>query len=210
MTNSVQDTAEEVKIHFFRHFFFWFGVVLNVAIGCIGLFGIVQSTVFGLIYVQIPAFDWMIYAVLGMSNIPWILMAIYCGFIVLVGGLFFLLWRRFLTPLEEKGEVSIGFSAGLYMISGLFPATVYVITIQVQLWLAVSSGYTFITKLIGNFIGLPVLGVCFGIVLSTILVFRRLSRKYHLFVIEERRKMGLGVVRRRMRITVEPKPLSPS
>ena len=205
MTISDQNPAEEVTKPFFRHFFFWFGVVLNLVLGGIGLFWIVQMTAFGLIYIQIPAFDWIIYTVWGIHNIPGILIAIYGGFIILGGGLYFLLWRRFLAPLEKEGAVKIGLLAGLLMISGIFPATLSVLAVQFQQWLAISSGYTFTTKLIGTFFGLPILGVCFGAVLGMILVLRPLSQQYHLFVIEERQKIRFGITRRRMQITREPK-----
>ncbi|MHA2427515.1 MAG: hypothetical protein ACXADB_05795, partial [Candidatus Hermodarchaeia archaeon] len=51
---------------FFRGSLFLSGLVIDLLVGSVGLYWLVQEVVFGLVYQGIPLFDWQIYLVLGV------------------------------------------------------------------------------------------------------------------------------------------------
>jgi hypothetical protein len=95
-----QIPTKVIRKDFFRGSFFLSGLFIDLLIGSVGLFWLVQEVVFGLVYQGIPLFDWQIYLVLGVHNVPFILVGIYLLFLFIGIVIYAVIWRRMLSRID--------------------------------------------------------------------------------------------------------------
>lgn len=125
---NAQTPTKVVRKDYFRDGLFFFGLFSDLVIGGVGFFWLIQEVVFGLIFLGIPFPDWQVYFLLGVQNVPLILVTIYL-IILFIGFIAYaLFWRHLLLKVEKQQSVTVGFAtvafASMAIVFSLIPAGV--------------------------------------------------------------------------------------
>ncbi len=175
-TNS-QIPTKVIRKDFFRGTLFLSGLIIDLLVGSVGLFWLVQEVVFGLVYQGIPLFDWQIYLILGVHNVPFILVGIYLLFLFIGSVIYAAIWRRMLNQIDQATSITVGFVSVVFTSSAIVFSLVPAGLLQLyRIWLIGITGTP--SKLLAIFVAIPATALSFGALLGrTGMVYRWSSDK---------------------------------
>jgi hypothetical protein len=193
-TNS-QIPTKVIRKDFFRGALFLSGLIIDLLIGSVGLFWLVQEVVFGLVYQGIPLFDWQIYLVLGVQNVPFILVGIYLLFLFVGIGIYAAIWRRMLNHIDQASSFTLGFVSVIFTSSAIVFSLVPTGLLQLyRIWLIGITGTP--SKLLAIFVAIPATALSFGALLGRTGMVYRWSSDKRLMVETVQGKYGFVTSRR--------------
>jgi hypothetical protein len=180
---------------FFRGSLFLSGLVIDLLVGSVGLYWLVQEVVFGLVYQGIPLFDWQIYLVLGVHNVPLILVGIYLLFLFTGIVAYAAIWRRMLNRIDQATSLTLGFVSVVFTSSAIVFSLVPAGVLQLyRIWLIGVTGTP--SKLLAIFVAIPATALSFGALLGRTGMVYRWSTEKRLMVETVHGKYGLVTSRR--------------
>jgi hypothetical protein len=177
---TAQTATKVVRKDYFRSDLFFSGLTVDLVIGGIGLFWMVQEVVFGLVFRGIPAADWQLYFLLGVQNVPLVLVVIYVIDLTVAAIAYALFWRYQLAQVERRQSVSIGFvTVGLASIGIFWIGLAGLVNLYLY-WLAIIKGG--FSKFWGIFGLLPLTAVTIGGLLGRTVMVRHWTSSRRLVV----------------------------